>query len=72
MKQEDIVIFNGQVCSKGMVITVIDKILPTVLDVVADVVIRGGTLKEAEDAAINVVTAATKAISVKSLVSPKS
>ncbi|ENT8807843.1 hypothetical protein ACNHW8_003507 [Citrobacter freundii] len=72
MNQQDLVIFNGQICSKDVAIAVVDKILPTVLDVVADVIKHGGALEQAETAAINVVTAASKAISVKSLTSPKS
>lgn len=70
MVGEDLVVINGQLCSKDVAAMLISKVLPTVLEVIAEKVKAGGPDKEVEEAAKTVVHAATEAIILKSLVSP--
>ncbi len=72
MESKDLVVINGQLCSKDVVLLIIEKVLPTVLLVVEEKVKDGRTNDEVKEAATTVVEAAISAISVKSLVAPKS
>lgn len=63
----DVVIFNNQQCDRSVAMLVIDKVLPTVLEVVADRLKNGKSQEDAEQAAIAVVNAVIKSISVKAL-----
>ncbi|WP_338930313.1 hypothetical protein [Escherichia coli] len=71
MVGEDLVVINGQLCSKDVAAMLISKVLPTVLEVIAEKVKAGRPDKEVEEAAKTVVHAATEAIILKSLVSPQ-
>ena len=72
MEEQESVLLNGQLCHKGIAIMVIDKVLPTVLDVVAELTKAGKSSERVDEAAKTVVNAALGAISLKSLISPKS
>ncbi|MFG0494273.1 hypothetical protein ACF8C5_18875, partial [Raoultella sp. zjy_5] len=61
-----------QLCSKDVALLIIEKVLPTVLVVVAEKVRDRQTKDEVKEAATTVVEAAISAISLKSLVAPKS
>ncbi|HDS1113657.1 TPA: hypothetical protein QDZ58_000467 [Pluralibacter gergoviae] len=65
MKKNDVVIFNNQQCDRSIVMLVIDKVLPTVLEVVAEKIKRGDPEEGLSAAATAVVNAAIKSISVK-------
>ena len=71
MESKDLVVINGQLCSKDVAL-IIEKFLPTVLVVVAEKVRDRRTKDEVKEAATTVVEAAISAISLKSLVAPKS
>lgn len=71
MENKDLVVINGQFCSKDIALLLIEKFLPTVLEVVAEKVKCGRPDAEVKEAAATVVNAATSAISLKSLISPK-
>ena len=71
MVGEALVVINGQLCSKDVAAMLISKVLPTVLEVIAEKVKAGRPDKEVEEAAKTVVHAATEAIILKILVSPK-
>ena len=71
MESKDLVVINGQLCSKDVAMLIIEKVLPTVLVVVAEKV-RDRRTKDEVKAATTVVEAAISAISLKSLVAPKS
>lgn len=71
MESKDLVVINGQLCSKDVALLVIDRVLPTVLEVVAEQVAHGRSADDVKKAAATVVDAAISAISLKSLVSPK-
>jgi hypothetical protein len=71
MKSEDLVMFNGQFCDKEMVSQLIREVVPTVCEVVKQKIINRHSDEEVEKAALSCVNAITKAIVVKSLVSPK-
>ncbi|STK92158.1 Uncharacterised protein [Escherichia coli] len=53
MVGEDLVVINGQLCSKDVAAMLISKVLPTVLDVIAEKVKAGRPDKEVEEAAKN-------------------
>lgn len=72
MESKDLVVINGQLCSKDVAMLIIEKVLPTVLVVVAEKVRDSRTKDEVKEAATTVVEAAISAISLKSLVAPKS
>ncbi|MBK0546381.1 hypothetical protein GZ027_10030 [Klebsiella pneumoniae] len=71
MESKDLVVING-LCSKDVAMLIIEKVLPTVLVVVAEKVRDRRTKDEVKEAATTVVEAAISAISLKSLVAPKS
>ncbi|TGC17329.1 hypothetical protein [Escherichia sp. E4385] len=70
MDSNDLVVINGKPCSKDVAVMIIDKVLPTVLEVIAEKVKAGHSAEAAEEAAKTVVRAATEAIILKSLASP--
>ncbi|HDF2355496.1 hypothetical protein [Klebsiella michiganensis] len=72
MESTDLVVINGQLCNKDVALLIIDKVLPTALAVVAKKVNDGRHKDEVKEAAKTVVEAAISAISLKSLVAPKS
>ncbi|HDK6344431.1 hypothetical protein [Klebsiella quasipneumoniae] len=72
MESKDLVVINGQLYSKDVALLIIDKVLPTVLAVVAEKVRDRRNKDEVVEAATTVVEAAISAISLKSLVAPKS
>lgn len=65
MEKNDVVIFNNQQCDRSIVMLVIDKILPTVLEVVAEKIKRDYSEEESAAAATAIVNAVIKSISVK-------
>lgn len=71
MESKDLVVINGQLCSKDVALLIIDKVLPTTLEVVAELVKRERSANDVKEAAKTVVDAAISAISLKSLASPK-
>ena len=71
MESKELVVINGQLCSKDIAMMLIEKVLPTVLDVVAEKVKCGRSEVEVKNAAETVVNAAVSAISLKSLIAPK-
>lgn len=71
MESKDLVVINGQLCSKDVALLIIDKVLPTTLEVVAELVKRERSADDVKEAAKTVVDAAISAISLKSLVFPK-
>ncbi|EAA1045453.1 hypothetical protein BKE93_21095 [Salmonella enterica] len=71
MVSEDPVVIDGQLYSKDVAAMLISMVLPTVMEVIAEKVKDGRPAKEVEEAAKTVVHAATEAIILKSLVSPK-
>ncbi|HHS9969147.1 TPA: hypothetical protein ACTW6G_004471 [Raoultella ornithinolytica] len=71
MEFKDLVVINGQLCSKDVALLIIDKVLPTTLEVVAELVKRERSADDVKEAAKTVVDAAISAISLKSLVFPK-
>ncbi|HGW4085449.1 TPA: hypothetical protein ACNIDP_003298 [Klebsiella michiganensis] len=72
MESKDLVVINGQLCSKDVALMIIEKVLPTVLVVVAEKVNDGRHKDGVKEAATTVVEAAISAIILKSLVAPKS
>lgn len=72
MKQEDLVMFNGQLCHKEMVALLIREVVPTVCVVVKEKLSAGYPASAVEEAALTCVNAITKAIQVRSLISPTS
>lgn len=71
LKSEDLVMFNGQLCDKEVVALLIREVVPTVCEVVKQKISNRHSAEEVEEAALSCVNAITKAIVVKSLVSPK-
>ena len=71
MDQDNLVMFNGQLCDKKLALMVIEKVLPTVLEVCAEAIKDRRSEEEVISAAKTVVNAAVAAISLKSLASPK-
>ncbi|WP_414162853.1 hypothetical protein ACMGGS_12045 [Superficieibacter sp. BNK-5] len=71
MEEHESVLLNGQLCHKDIAIIVIDKVLPTVLEVVAELTKAGKRSDVVDEAAKTVVNAALGAISLRSLISPK-
>ncbi len=72
MEEQESVLLNGQLCHKGIALIVIEKVLPTVLEVVAELTRAGKSPEVVNEAAKTVVNAALSAISLRSLISPKS
>lgn len=72
MKQEDLVMFNGQLFSGSALSLLLKEVVPTVCEVVKEKLAAGRSVAEVEEAALTCVNAITKAIQVKSLISPTS
>ncbi|EDT0209338.1 hypothetical protein GOR44_001950 [Salmonella enterica subsp. diarizonae] len=70
MDGQYLAVINGQLCDRSIALMVIDKVLPTVLEVVAAKV-KNDAHVDAERAAKTIVNAALGAINLRSLISPK-
>lgn len=67
MKQEDLVMFNGQLFSSSALSLLLKEVVPTVCVVVKEKLDAGYPASAVEEAALTCVNAITKAITVKSL-----
>ena len=72
MKKDELVMFSGQLCDKEMLELLIRELAPAVCEVVKQRLIAGHGDEAVNRAALSCVNAVTKALAVKSLVSPTS
>jgi len=72
IKTEDLIMLNGQLCNKDAANMVIEKLLPTFLEVISEKLKSHCDADEVEKAAKTVINAALESIILRSQVSPRS